>query len=243
MGIKKVFLFIGIMFFLTGCEGEYHLEIKGDDFAENFAAISYDNTTWDLENEYGWSLKKDFELEAKFPTPAFYGSDVNSEEGSKLPNVEYYEKELIEYEDTLQINYKYNFNKSNFPDAMSVLAVFPAFSINDVNNIVTLDSGRTFAGFYNYSEMDKLKIVITTDRKVVDHNADQVINGKYTWIIDEDMLDEKNLLGESIQFSYENIAAPKNNSLVVVLIVLISIAILVTVVIIFARYRISVVNR
>jgi len=243
MKILKKFLFLfALIIFMTGCEGEYHLDIKGNNFIEEFTAVSYDPSTWNLLED-DWSLKKEFESRLNSPTAAFYGADVNSEEDLEVDGVEYYKKELIEDDDSLRLVHKYKFNKKNYPDAFSVIVMFPNFSLEDDNGTITLDTGNVFAGFNNYYELERVKIIITTDRKVKSHNANLVEDNKYTWVLDYDMLDEENLMRESFQFTYENVSAVSPNYLGIILISLLTIVILAIIVIIFVRYRIREVNK
>ena len=238
---KILFIFI-LITFMTGCEGEYHLDIKGSNFVEEFSAVSYDPSTWDfLEDD--WSLKREFESRLNSPTAAFFGADVNSEEDSEVEGVEYYKKELTEDDDSLRLSYKYKFNKKNYSEAFSILTMFPNFTLKDDNGTITLDTGTVFAGFNNYYELERVKIIITTDRKVKSHNANLVDDNKYIWILEPDMFDEEDLMRESLQFTYQNVSAVKTNYLWTILIILLTIVILGILAIIFVRYRIHEVNK
>ena len=241
--ISKVLFIALVVLFATGCEGEYRLEITDDGFKEEFTAISYDTTSWHLTDASGWSLYKDFYSNSKYPIAAFYGSDVDSEEGTRLPHVDYYEQEMVEYSDSLQLKYSYKFTKDNYIEAYSIKTVFADFTMNEKDKIVSMNSGPVFAGFINYPELDVMHIKIVTDKKVLEHNADEVNGNEYMWLIEKETVDEVGEMGRELIFSYSNAVERSTVPKIVLIIALLSIAIFGIVVIIFARYRMRIVNQ
>lgn len=241
--ISRLLFIILAVIFVTGCEGEYKLEITDNGFNEEFTAISYDSTTWYLEDESGWSLYEDFYSNSRYPTAAFYGADVDSEEGMKLDHVDYYEQEMIEYADSLQLSYRYKFTKDNYIEAYSIQSVFAEFTLTEKEKVVSMNTGTLFAGFINYPELEIIRITITTDKKVIDHNADEVKENQYIWLIEKETVDEVGEMGRALEFSYSTAIERNSISTLVLIIVLIAIAILAIIVIIFARYRMKVVNQ
>ena len=238
--IKKLIFASLIILFLTGCEASYSITIKDNEVIEEFSAISYDSNTWDIEDEDGWSLKKEFLTNYEENTPSIYAFDISSETNERIEGVDYYEKDFYETSSEMKLTYKYTFNKEDYSNSVIVNGIFETFRFEEKDDIITINSGKNFSAFYNYTSLDNLKVSVTlVDKQVISNNADEVKGNTYIWNINRSKLDEDDNLITAMELSYNNNSIEQKVSidLTTILIILLILAILVIIAIIFARHR------
>ena len=175
--MKKILL-IGLLLF-TGCEVKYNLEFYDDNIKEEVKII--------LPKK---EKNKVSELKER-PAYAIYSSVGG------YPYATRFENKLTNFEAT----YTYTYGLDVFPQARSINECFDAVAFTKREIGYTLSTSTGFkCMFYDYLEVDNVKVTIQTNRKVIDNNADSKKGNKYIWYINDDNAESTNI---NITFSNE----------------------------------------
>lgn len=166
--MKKILFLICTCFFLTGCQVDYELHFNEDGIEEKIVS-QFDYDIYEV-------------AEGIKDSDAFYIEEILTGEKiqSLIEGEGYYQKEIKvsdkKTNSTLTYKYTYdNFEKSYLLDKCFEDKTF----INDSNYYyISLDGD--FSCFSN----SNMKIKVTTDRKVIYHNADEIKDGNYIWNLD-----------------------------------------------------------
>lgn len=184
MKSKILILLVGL-FFLSGCEAVYNIELTNNGIKDELNINNYDVSSWNtgsptyktlIDNNY-----KDFNLAVDKNTPGY------PEVYRKLPGYDYYNKVLINDSNNYGIKFSYNHNFNSYSKS-PLLDFYNNISIKNNMNSLIIDTGDS-SGCYlfdNYKLMDKLTINIKSNYVVSKHNADNVKDNLYTWIITKD---------------------------------------------------------
>lgn len=179
--MKKIIMLLLITFFITGCEinSDYTLEILSDTIKESASVTlkenDYDKANYlndvfsisteyyDNENERGASIIKKIKTEELKATYDMSGS---------------FDKTIKN--DNITLNYNYN------NDDYKVSKIF-----NYCFSETHYDSTDDYYAIKGYSQFkclykEEIKIVIKTDYRVIDSNADEINKNEYIWYFDED---------------------------------------------------------
>lgn len=188
---KKLFILIILLLSLTGCKVEYKLELDNKlNIKENVTFIAKTDIDKELFNQQ-WNI------------PIKYSKklDLNSE---KKDEINYYKSQKSGEKNI----YSYEYNNSEyekFEDNTFVNLAYDYVSIASINNEdLVLSSSKKFYLFDKFNNLEEVKITISTTYKVIEHNADEVKNHDYTWIINKDNADNKGIFLE-INPSKENL--------------------------------------
>ncbi len=193
--MKRIVGLLIIMFFLTGCEATYNLEIEEDIFKEDIK-IEVDNTLKDetLEDYGNLSYKELFDLRYRDHEPIYFSyENYNPYEEEDQEGVEYYKQEIIDNNINYGINYNYDFNIDGFANSKGVNSCYKEFSVQKYNDIYSLETNNLATCFDNYPLLDKLTINLKIDYRIIYQNADSNNDDIYTWIIDRDNYQNKNI--------------------------------------------------
>lgn len=168
--MKKLLFLICSCLILTGCQVDYELYFNDGGIEENIVS-KFDYDIYEVAE----AVKE--------------GDSIHIEEiltsdklRSLIDEEEYYEKNIVVKDNksiaTLKYNYTYdNFEKSYLIDKCFENKIF----IND-SNYYYLSLGGEFYCFENKN----VNINVSTDRKVIYHNADEVKDRNYIWNLDMD---------------------------------------------------------
>lgn len=154
--MKKFFLSMFCIFFLTGCSVEYNLEFNDSSFIENIQIGPFDS-----------SSISDFE----YLTPyAIINNDFQ----------EPYEMNYID--NYLNLNYEYNVN--NFKMAETLSSCYDLYNISyDDDYYYILTSGEFKCLNYEDYTIDELIIRFKSNYDIVSSNADYVEDDTYVWVV------------------------------------------------------------
>lgn len=199
MKFKKILIIICI-FLLTGCSANYEITIKNNKITENLKLVENNPTLFDKKLESGSTIRELFESIVNYKDP-FAEPKYNIKE--------------INTSDTLGI--EYNSAKKN--DEIEVLGglntCYSNPKIEIENGIVTVETGKDFKCYEYYELLDNVRVVINTNHKVIDSNADEKKGNSYIWNITKDG-------NKNIKFSYkEKINTDGKMTIVLVLIVIV----------------------
>lgn len=225
----KILLLLCSCFFLSGCTVEYNLNIKNAKFKEN---ILIQGTKEDMEQPYYATLKN-------WNIPSFYEDIINnSDNPDKIKGVEYYKRKVNDR--NFSVNLSYQFTQNNYTDSTMAKFCYNNFFAyeNEETKTISYTASMDFKCFTTYEELDNVVVKLTTNRKMVNHNADSVDGKTYIWNITRD-----NAEGKYIFFELDNRGLTFLTILKYILIVVSILAILALLVIIYFRYRWMKANR
>ena len=224
--MKKVFMLILLMVFMTGCSATYNLELKNGYVKENFKAtgVSSEETKNFINNPISVSVKD----------PCFLDYDVDGikEDAKEVEGIRYYD--VSHRGDTIELSSRLPFHQ--YKDSRLANVLFNKMNINNYSDLKTIYGFDGLLVFKMFPTLDKLTVNITVDKKVTDHNADKVSDNTYTWYFDKNTDDNKTLLLEM-----DNKKAEKNsgfgsfikNNILLILILEIRLSIMILIKIIF----------
>jgi len=167
-----VLLLITFIFFLTGCDAKYEMEIKNSKITENISVSVPSKYT---EKEINDNIN-------------YFGINSDSAYNQKIAKKD--------NENIISLSGK----KSKISDFFDSSASFVNKCYNKVSFV--LEDGKYYIGTskgfkcltYEYMELDSITISIKTYHKVYDNNADKVSNNVYTWNINKNNISKSNIL-------------------------------------------------
>lgn len=161
--IRIICLFL-IVLLVTGCEVNYELNFTDSDLDEKISIILSENESTDENFEI---------MDYRVKNEGFAKSSGK-------------DQELYTYNRTNNkgvLSYKYNVN--DFSENHSIDQCYDSFNFvptDDGYLLITSDVFR--CGYFDYIPVDKYNIIITTNREVLDNNADRIEGNKYIWEIE-----------------------------------------------------------
>lgn len=202
MKIKKLILCI-IILCMTGCTVEYHLEFHDDIFIEKIKINQWDESITDAEVE----------------------STIETELGS---NHEDYTFKFNQQAKEIKLTRKYNID--NYRRAPLLRQCYKAYNILEDKDSYEITTSEEFTcNIFDYMKIDHLEIHITTNHKVISHNADRVISNHYIW--DMSSSDTAN---KPIRIKFDKAISTNSK---IGLIIIVGIAIIITIVLLIFFYK------
>lgn len=168
----KKFIVLILVLFLTGCDVTYKLEFIDDDLTETISLTiptSEENKIEQLKNAKIYA--------------------INNSISQQLYNATY-DEGLFNF----NAKYVYTYSKESFRHALYATECFDAFGFTsqDDNYILSTSEGFKCMSLYYYFA-DNVNIEIKTNHLVIENNADQVIDNKYIWNINNENADTKKI--------------------------------------------------
>lgn len=205
---KNIILIIVLFLFITGCDATYNIEIYNDKVIEEFSIVENNSSIWDRpirstedENSEDTGESKTYRQLVKEEVSR--NTQVFVNQGDT-----YYKKELISTDNSLGLKYNYTYKVSEYKDAYLPKSCFKYFNFIEENQTYILSTSQGFTCFDFYKNLDNLKVVITTNHKVEETNADIVEGDSYIWEIDKTNSANKSLYLElhktDYVFNYKN---------------------------------------
>ena len=170
--MKKILLLTILCLTLTGCTVNYNLEIDDNEFKETIT---------------GNVLNSEMINEEEATDVNLFNSLINNEQQAlnSYPE-EKYQKELNKLNESTNFTYTYTYNEHTINDSSLLNECFDNFSVKSEENQYKI---MTYGDFYcKYT--DEIKVNITTEYQVTIHNADKVKDNTYTWIINDENVDD-----------------------------------------------------
>jgi len=196
--MRKIFLLISLILFVTGCEATYSIKIDDDTFYENVEIYTtdLDNINNPLDDYGSLSMKEMFDLQSYYPA-YFNDSNYNPYESEKQNNVNYYNQVRINNHNQYGIKYDYQFGFEDIFRSRAINTCYKEFNIAESNDIYSITTNNKARCFDNYKLLDKVTIILEIDNKLLYSNADYVNNNLYYWYITRE-----NYKNKSIKLSY-----------------------------------------
>lgn len=173
MKIKILFLTL-LIFIITGCSAEYNLTIDKDKFSETIKILEKESiVSQNIED-------KNFSETVANSLANFEGirSDLNR-------------KKIIE-DNRVGYQYDYEYELKNYSMTPSPVAeCYDSFEIKNNSKEIEIKTSNQFLCYNNYPMIDEFKVVINSNYKLIESNADFIENGKYIWNINYDEITNK----------------------------------------------------
>lgn len=173
---KKIVLLIGLVFILCGCTAEVNLTITPERVDETVIINAYPNQYY---------TKEQLPTAFRKYIPAF-GTNVivDTEPDEKEVGVRYYTRTLEELGNGYKFKYNYNFSFKDYKNSYALKNGFKSINIQNDNVekqvLISTDNGGLLY-FNNHPSLLEVKVNITPTYEVLEHNADSVNNGVYSW--------------------------------------------------------------
>ncbi len=171
--MKKLLIFLLIVFLLSGCTSNYNLEISNNSFKENINATINKNEIptsspypeIELDDQITPFLNKDYS--------AIFSDDKAL-----------YKKRVTYLDNYINVDMSYKYNEQEFYNSNSLKLCFDNYEFSYEDDYYIHAYGRFYCLY-----SDSLDINIKTNNKVLSHNADEVNGNTYTWHVNKDNLD------------------------------------------------------
>lgn len=168
--MKKIVLFLSLLFLVSGCSINYNLEFSGEDILEE---IDFSLT----ESEYDeWNSNQS----EKFEEDGYVYFNSQQLLSFSDDYEELHKRILNRNGNSYDVNYSYKYNYKNYNRSMVIDSCFSEYNILNKDDYYYVKLDGPFTCFY-----DDMNINIKTDRKVI-HTNGEYNNGVYTWKITED---------------------------------------------------------
>lgn len=222
--IKKILFISLILWFVTGCDATYNVEIYNDSYKEDGTIVENNPQNWD-DDSSGFTPRELIHNEYK------------------LDNY-FYNKTLIDDNTSLGLNYKSNFDFESFSTNSLGFRCYEYFRALDENNSIIIMTSNKNLCYDRYKWLDNLTINVKTNHKVLEHNADAVNKDTYTWHLTRqnalDRIVKIELAKDEYVSNYDN-EILKNAGIIIG--VIIGGAILTIVIVFFFRKRMDTANK
>jgi len=189
---KKIIILILLLLLVTGCTTDYNLNIEPDYITEEITAtIPKSSIPSQRDAEKKYKIENDDQITPFLTNPqyVFEDNDIIYNKTVKLDESNNY---------IVNLNYKYNFN-----DYLKSKAYKECFQESYINIEENKTIPVVFKGKFYCLYGDSININITSTRKVLGNNADYINGNTYTWVIDNNNVDNTNI---QILFSDEKIS-------------------------------------
>lgn len=173
--MKKLIIFVSLLFVLTGCEATYNLDID-EDYNEVVTSIPYNNEEL-----------REMELD-QFNYPAYYDPLFFEEEYGYVEGVTRYN---ISFNDRLEYRFKFNERYQDSNIANTASENFDVYYSDDNMKPSNIFASGFGIIFNEYSNLSKLTINIKFSGEVSSHNADYVNGNIYSWVVTKDNQDRE----------------------------------------------------
>ena len=170
--MKKILYLIFILVFITGCNAEYNIEIKDNSVNEKLNISNVSSSKFD--NIY---------------IPVNYEDNDYTVYESKLDGIEYYN---INNNNNVTIDYKFKYNNFQKSTLFNTCYENAVFTIDSYELLVS--TSNEFLCYNDYEELDKVKVIIKSNYKYLDSNADEIDGDKYIGYINKENKNNKQIL-------------------------------------------------
>lgn len=162
--MKKVFIILMSLVFLTGCTINYDLTINNDSINETIS---------------GTAKKEEYEIREEDSGLNLFNTYINDDVNPLISGDELYTKNIEEIQDGISYNYNFVY-KNNYDKSKIINTCFENKKIKETSTYYSIELSGNFYCLYS----DKININVISDYVVLNNNAKEVNGNKYTWVID-----------------------------------------------------------
>ena len=239
--MKKIYLLLIALVFLTGCSATYNLKLDGNHISENiYTSVSSD----ELNKEYyGETIDSKMEHIYNHPYPLRYNDYTPGYSDDEVP--QYGQYSIISYDynsnnSSKILNAIGNFTFEDFEYSTAVNMCYDYVLVKREGYESSIYTSSVAKCFENYDYLDEVTINITLENTVTETNADMVDGNVYTWKINRDNYSSKSIeivFQTNSQNVDEEQSIFSNNQALILIIVVASILILAGLVYLYLSLR------
>lgn len=185
--LKKISLII-ILLLVSGCNAVYTIEIENDIIKEKLEVQNFDDKNL-VDDEYRTLI--DLYASSNITTNYNY---LRPEVYEKIEGFNYYQIEKIDTVNNLGLIMEAQYNLEDYLNSTLLNHHFNQFEFNNNDSTFYLNSKKNNDIFKKYFYLNNLTIKVTTDKKVLENNADIINNNTYIWNINKDNQLEKEII-------------------------------------------------
>ncbi len=176
MKLKKCLLLSFLIIILSGCTNEYNINISDDKIEEELISYIY---PIDTQYKHVDGIEDDDKI-----TPFIEGEQYPfSDTYDKV-----YKKTIEKTNDYTKVSFKYDYTLDEFKNSRTLNVCFDNATYTNTKKYLYIKL-ENFKCLYS----ETLDINVKTDNKVMSNNADNKKNNIYTWHIDRDNINDKNI--------------------------------------------------
>ncbi len=195
--MKKGFLLIVAILFLSGCTVEYTVNFTKDSANESVILNGVTNEM--------------------FPVEAYTNEQGASEEPVEIEGVEYYD--ITKNANATNLTYKFPMDR--YSESKGVNLCYKNVSINIMEdgyyNLIT-NKYNSCIDYYPELEQITINLKFTNDFNIIRNNADKVDGNTYTWIIDRNNYNNKGIeLSYAFKEENEEEQINENHNILIIL--------------------------
>lgn len=168
---KKYILLFVLCFLLSGCTYNYELEIYNDTWKEKITINSLDTGINTSPSEY--MASKLLEIDGSL---SLLNRKVKDIDNSSLEST--FSGKLDSYE----------------TDVSDILSCYDLYKVNEYDDVITILTSDKFNCFEYYPELEQVTVMIKSNHKLIETNADRVDGYRYYWTIDKVTSDNEKIL-------------------------------------------------
>lgn len=175
--MKKYLIMVLILLMICGCSNEYNLTIENDKIIEDIDVVIPKSMIYaNVENE----RNPETYVESDDQITPFLKNDQYALENKK------YNKDVTEDNDNYYVNLNYVYQSDEFVNGRALTHCFENITYENERDYYLINLSGRFYCLYG----ENTAINIKTPNVVKDNNADKVINNTYTWVIDNDNVND-----------------------------------------------------
>lgn len=172
--MKKKYLLIFLsIFFLTGCTANYELDITENVVTEK---VTINNMDIDFNTKEIY-ITNAMPVDNNLTCYLDYDRMVGPNEVKKEKNINYYNvqgtSDGLKANATMQID--------EYKDSRLANMAFSSIHINNYDHYISIYGFDGVDIFNQYQTLDSFQVKITTDKEVIEHDADHVNGNTYIW--------------------------------------------------------------
>ena len=190
--IKNAILVLIIILMTSGCSATYNLVINDNSFKEETNIFEYEDVAKKTKYSKNYTVYDFFVLSSSNYYKTDYTNAINDDDGP-IQGVSYYETNYTNKNNVMEMNFKNNFTLRNIANSNMAHSCYEKFSVLRSGKEVFISTSNKATCFETYGSLDSVVINITTNYEVTYNNADSVNGIVYTWIIDRNNYNDKNI--------------------------------------------------
>lgn len=202
---RNILIFTVLVLICSGCTANYKVEIYDDEVSEITKVVESNNIDWDAEykifDDNFSSINDEKVTYRQYVDQKFKEKESALKEFASLDAL--YSKKIISNENELGIQYSYDYPINQYNDSYIASTCFRYFNFLTSDNKYILSTSKGADCFTEYKKLDSLTIELSTNHKVVKHNADAVNGYAYYWNIDRTNYSDKSIYIELYKDKYE----------------------------------------
>lgn len=172
MNKMKFIIFVVALFFLTGCDAKYQLDIDNKNVYETLFIENYNYTEEQKQLFETNGITKDINDPCFLDYDSYEIDDKKVNDSKKYYNLKF---------NNNSINVTGEIPISKYNNSRIANLLFAKLNVNNYDNMFSIYGYDGVQIFDLYPELDNVTVSIKVDKKVVENNADKINGNSYIW--------------------------------------------------------------